>query len=123
MRVLVIDDSRAVRMVIGRIMRELGFEVHEAGNGREGLEQLGRMERPDVILVDWNMPEVNGLEFIAAVRRNAAYEATPIIMVTTETEMNQVVRALETGASEYIMKPFTKDIILDKLAMLSVVPA
>jgi two-component system, chemotaxis family, chemotaxis protein CheY len=123
MRVLVIDDSRAVRMVIGRIMRELAFEVHEAGNGREGLEQLGRMERPDVILVDWNMPEVNGLEFIAAVRRNPAYEATPIIMVTTETEMNQVVRALETGASEYIMKPFTKDIILDKLAMLSVVPA
>jgi two-component system chemotaxis response regulator CheY len=123
MRVLVIDDSRAVRMVIGRIMRELGFEVFEAGNGREGLEQLGRMERPEVILVDWNMPEVNGLEFIAAVRRNPAYEATPIIMVTTETEMNQVVRALETGASEYIMKPFTKDIIHDKLAMLSVVPA
>jgi two-component system chemotaxis response regulator CheY len=123
MRVLVIDDSRAVRMVIGRIMRELGFEVHEAGNGREGLEQLGRMERPDVILVDWNMPEVNGLEFIAAVRRNPAYEATPIIMVTTETEMNQVVRALESGASEYIMKPFTRDVILDKLAMLSVVPA
>jgi two-component system chemotaxis response regulator CheY len=123
MRALVIDDSRAVRMVIGRLMREIGFEVHEAADGREGLERLGRIERPDVILVDWNMPNLNGIDFVAAVRRDRAYDPTPIIMVTTETETSQVMRALETGANEYVMKPFTRDIILEKLALLAVVPA
>jgi two-component system chemotaxis response regulator CheY len=121
-RALVIDDSRAIRMVIGRIMSEIGFEVHDAANGREGLERLGQIAKPDVILVDWNMPEVNGFEFIQAVRRNPDYDTTPVVMVTTETEMAQMARALEAGANEYIMKPFTKDVILDKLSLLAVTP-
>ncbi len=78
--------------------------------------------QPDVILVDWNMPEMNGLELIRAVRQNAELRRIPIVMVTTETEYSQVVKALAAGASEYVMKPFTKDIIMDKLDMLGVAP-
>ena len=77
---------------------------------------------PDVILVDWNMPEMNGLEMIRAVRVEPELRRIPIVMVTTETEYDQVVKALAAGASEYVMKPFTKDIIMDKLDMLGVAP-
>ena len=109
MRALVIDDSRTVRAIIGKILREA-----RAGGGR-GRRTAARgwsssAERPDVelVLVDWNMPEMNGLEFIQAVRADRAYDAVRIMMVTTETEQEQVMRALEAGANEYVMKPFTQ---------------
>ena len=121
MRALVIDDSRAVRMHHrSRSSRELGMEVVEAGNGLEGLEQLQRIPDVDLVLVDWNMPEMNGLEFIRAVRGQRAYDAVRILMVTTETESEQVIRALDAGANEYLMKPFTKDVLVAKLSLLDV---
>ncbi|MFN8545614.1 MAG: response regulator [Candidatus Binatia bacterium] len=120
MRALVVDDSRAIRVVIGRLLREVGFEVVEAGNGREGLERL-KEGRPDVILVDWNMPEMNGFEFVVAVRAQSAWDDVPLMMVTTETETEQMARALEAGANEYVMKPFSRDALLEKLAVLGVV--
>jgi two-component system chemotaxis response regulator CheY len=120
MRALVIDDSRAMRTIIGNILRDVGMEVVEAGNGREGLERL-RLD-PDValVLVDWNMPEMNGLDFIQAVRAQRSYDALRILMVTTETESAQVARALDAGANEYLMKPFTREILLAKLSLLDV---
>jgi two-component system, chemotaxis family, chemotaxis protein CheY len=121
MRALVVDDSRAVRMMLKRMLGELGFdEFAEAGHGGEALERLDEIETPDVMLVDWNMPEMNGLELIRAVRTNPARRDIPIVMVTTETEIEQVVRALAAGASEYVMKPFTKDVIQDKLDLLGI---
>ncbi len=121
MRALVVDDSRAVRMMLKRMLTELGFdELSEAGHGGEALERLDEIEAPDVMLVDWNMPEMNGLELIRAVRTNPARRDIPIVMVTTETEVEQVVRALAAGASEYVMKPFTKDVIQDKLDLLGI---
>lgn len=118
MRALVIDDSRAIRSIVGKTVRELGFEVLEAANGREGLDRLSAAGTVDLVLVDWNMPEMDGYQFLVAARANAAWRALPIIMVTTETEMSQMQRALEAGASEYVMKPFTRDILREKLQLV-----
>lgn len=120
MHVLVIDDSRTVRSIIGKILRDEGLAVVEAANGREGLEQLDRTPDVELILVDWNMPVMNGLDFIKAVRAQRAYDRVRIMMVTTETEQEQVLRALEAGANEYVMKPFGKEILVAKLSLLDV---
>lgn len=120
MLALTIDDSRAVRMLIGRILRELGFEVCEAANGLEGLSQL--QAHPDIrlVLVDWNMPVMDGLEFIQTVRRDRSWDSVQLVMVTTETESDQVERAISAGANEYVMKPFTPEVLIAKLTMLGV---
>ena len=115
MRALIIDDSKAMRSILGRMLRGLDFEVVEAANGREALEQLQGRGKFDIALVDWNMPEMNGFEFIRAVRAEQMYDGVLLMMVTTETEMGNVVRALAAGANEYVMKPFTQDVILEKL--------
>src|SRR5262249_39087341 len=94
MRALVIDDSRSGRSILGKILREMGMDVVEDGNGVEALEQLKRSPDVELILVDWNMPEMNGLEFIQVVRSRRGYDGVRILMVTTETESSQVVRAL-----------------------------
>jgi two-component system chemotaxis response regulator CheY len=120
MRALVIDDSRAVRRIIGRIMNELGYEVIEAGDGLEGLAMLEEHGVPDIVLVDWNMPEMNGLEFIKAARAIPAYYDMPIMMVTTETEMEKMAQAFVAGVNEYVMKPFDKGILLEKLQLLGI---
>jgi two-component system, chemotaxis family, chemotaxis protein CheY len=114
-RALIIDDSKAMRSILGRMLRGLDFEVVEAANGREALEQLQVRGKFDIALVDWNMPEMNGFEFIRAVRAKQMYDGVLLMMVTTETEMGNVVRALAAGANEYVMKPFTQDVILEKL--------
>jgi two-component system chemotaxis response regulator CheY len=118
MRALVIDDSRTVRAIIGKTLRELGMEVAEAGNGREGLDALRAPPGAELVLVDWNMPVMNGLEFITAVRADRAFDAVRIMMVTTETEQEQVLRALRAGANEYLMKPFTPEVLVAKLGLL-----
>jgi two-component system chemotaxis response regulator CheY len=118
MRVLVIDDSRTVRIIIRQALAEAGLDVIEAANGREGLDQLRAHEDVGLVLVDWNMPEMNGLEFVHAVRGQRSYDAVRIMMVTTETEQEQVVRALNAGANEYLMKPFTKEVLVAKLSLL-----
>jgi two-component system chemotaxis response regulator CheY len=121
MRVLVIDDSRTVRIIIGQILREIGMEVVEAKNGVEALEQIKRDPDVELMLVDWNMPEMNGLDFIRAVRSDHAFDAVRILMVTSESQGEQVIQALEAGANEYLMKPFNKDILVAKLNLLDVV--
>jgi two-component system chemotaxis response regulator CheY len=107
-----------MRAILRRILRELGYEVLQAGNGRQGLECLREFGAVDLALVDWNMPEMNGLDFLRAVRKERAYDAMRVMMVTTETEMEEVTEALGVGASEYVMKPFTKEVILEKLQIL-----
>ena len=120
MRALIVDDSRAMRLILTRILGELGFDTVDAQNGREALTRVAAAGRFDVALVDWNMPEMNGYDLLVALRADAAHRDLPVIMVTTETETTQVVRALEAGANEYIMKPFTKDIIRGKLDLLQI---
>jgi len=119
---LVVDDSRAIRTILSRMLRELGFEVIQASNGREALETVSRLDRPvGFALVDWNMPEMTGLELIRELRTAPRFDQTPLMMVTTETEIEQMARALEAGANEYVMKPFTREAIEDKLRLLGVI--
>jgi two-component system chemotaxis response regulator CheY len=118
MQALVIDDSRAVRMLVGNILRAQGFQVCDAGHGREGLEKLQQNPAIGLVLVDWNMPVMDGLEFIQAVRRERAWDAVQIVMVTTETEIEQVQRAMAAGANEYVMKPFTPEVLIAKISLL-----
>ncbi len=120
MRALVVDDSRAMRLILRRMLREVGFEVFEASNGREALEVLEEIGKTELMLVDWNMPEMNGYDFVRAVRSNHHSDGSFLMMVTTETEMEQVVKALEAGVDEYVMKPFTKEVILEKLDLLGI---
>lgn len=123
MRALVVDDSRAIRSIIGKTVRELGFEVLEAGHGVEALARLAEHGKVDLILVDWNMPEMNGFDFLVKARANLDWKDTVIMMVTTETEMAQMQRALEAGANEYVMKPFTKDVLREKLQLVGLATA
>jgi two-component system chemotaxis response regulator CheY len=117
---LVIDDSRAMRSVLGRIVRDLGFEVVEATNGCDALDQLRAGLRPRLVLVDWNMPQMGGLEFVQHVRSDPTHVDSTLMMVTTEIETTQVQRALEAGADEYLMKPFTREALVEKLELLGV---
>jgi len=121
-RALVVDDSRAIRSIIGKSVKELGFEVIEAGHGGEALERLRTHGVMDLALVDWNMPEMNGFEFVVAARANPAWKDMIILMVTTETEMSQMQLALEAGANEYVMKPFTRDVLREKLQLVGLAP-
>ena len=118
-KAMIIDDSRAMRRILGETVRELGFEVSEASNGRDALAKLDNMGPPvRLMLVDWNMPEMNGLEFVTQLRQDERFQGSLIVMVTTERAIDQMLNALEAGANEYVMKPFTKEVIQDKLRLL-----
>jgi two-component system chemotaxis response regulator CheY len=122
-KALVVDDSRAVRMILSRTLKELGYEVREAANGREALEVI-EVEKSAVklVLADWNMPEINGLDLLKRLRQDPELASLVVVMVTTETELDQMAAALEAGANEYVMKPFTKDILLEKLQLVGLHP-
>ncbi|MBK7400455.1 MAG: response regulator [Myxococcales bacterium] len=118
MKALVVDDSRAVRTILTRMLEAAGFEVAQAEHGRHALEVLARVGPPAIALLDWNMPEMNGYELLCAIRANGEYADTRVMMVTTENEMEQIGRALEAGADEYLMKPFDQEAMRDKLVLL-----
>ena len=120
---LIIDDSRAVRTILKRILTGVGFRTSEASNGLEGLAVLSEHDDISIALVDWNMPQMNGHEFVRAVRANPANDDLWLMMVTTETEMARVVKAMAAGANEYVMKPFTEDVIVEKLKLLGLLAA
>ncbi|MGO9271397.1 MAG: response regulator [Terriglobia bacterium] len=118
MRALVIDDSRTTRKILMRMLNNLGYDAVEAVNGRDGLDRLREMGASDLVLVDWNMPELDGFDFVRAVRAESEYDSVPLVMVTTHNDMESVARALEAGATEYIMKPFTEEVIREKLELI-----
>jgi two-component system, chemotaxis family, chemotaxis protein CheY len=121
MRAIVIDDSRATRAILRRMLVGLGFEVAEAADGRQGLEVLDASDvAPDVVLVDWNMPVMDGLEFVRSVRADPDQARLTLLMVTTEGDPEHMLRALEAGVDEYVMKPFTESVIREKLQLLGV---
>ncbi len=119
MRALVLDDSRAVRKILRGFLESAGYTVFEAGDGQEAIDVLAKEGAVDLALVDWNMPVMNGLEFVQAVRASSKHDSMLLMMVTTETEIEKVSAALEAGANEYVMKPFTKEMILEKLQLLA----
>ncbi len=123
MRAMVIDDSRAMRMILKRIVTKINFEAIEAVDGQQAWDLLaGMTEVPELALIDWNMPNMNGLEFVTKVRAESRLREMTLVMVTTESEHSQIVRALAAGAHEYVLKPFTEDAMIEKLALLGLVP-
>lgn len=116
MRALIIDDSLAMRAILRRLLLELGFEVHDAADAKAADAVLAKIGKAEVALVDWNLPGESGLDFVK--RRRGA--GTRFLMVTTETEPARVAEALAAGADEYLMKPFTKEALVEKLALLGI---
>ena len=122
MRALVIDDSRAMRRIVARILADLGYDIVEAADGQQALDVLASGPLPELACVDWNMPVMDGLTFVSKVRANREWRDLTLMMVTTESEQSQIVRALAAGAHEYLIKPFTADALRDKLLLLGLVP-
>lgn len=120
MRTLIVDDSKTARAAVRVVLQGLGWDTHEAENGREGLARLAAVTGIELALVDWHMPAMDGLALVRAVRENTAYDEVLLLMVTTESDLDRVGEALDAGANEYLMKPFTKDALLAKLALLGV---
>ncbi len=118
MRAMVVDDSKAMRKILARILVEVGFDVVEAGDGVEALDVLRSDSDIALALVDINMPRMNGIELVRAVRDNLIWEELRLLMVTSETEATSVSAALEAGADEYATKPFDSMVILEKLRMM-----
>jgi two-component system, chemotaxis family, chemotaxis protein CheY len=119
-KALVVDDSLVIRSTLRKILSQLGMDVVLAENGSVALMKLKESTGICVALVDWNMPVMNGIEFIEKVRTDSEYQSLKIMMVTTETEPRQIMRALKLGADEYVMKPFTVEIIEEKLKLLGI---
>ena len=116
---LVVDDSRVVRKVARRILEDLGVEVAEAGDGAEALEWI-RTAMPDFILLDWNMPVMDGMAFLKALRAEPGGTEPRVIFCSVENDLDRIREALDEGASEYIMKPFDGDIVASKLSLAGV---
>jgi two-component system chemotaxis response regulator CheY len=122
MRALIVDDSRFVRGYLRGLLEEKGIECEEAGDGQAGMDQLSAGAPFDLALVDWNMPVMNGLEMLQKMRAEG-YCDVKVMMVTTEAENDFILRALDAGADEYLMKPFDDEALTEKLAMLGLVEA
>jgi two-component system chemotaxis response regulator CheY len=116
-RCLVVDDSRVIRRVALKIIQDLGFDVDEAENGRKALAALA-IRMPDLVLVDWDMPVMDGLTFTQELRKLPGGNKIAVVFCTTENDPPHIRRALEAGADEYIMKPFDGEIVRSKLVLL-----
>jgi len=122
-KALVVDDSRAIRTMLSRILVRYGFEVAQAGDGSEALVVLEQHHGDfDLLCVDYNMPVMNGLELLSEMREQPRFDVIPNVMATTETQIDFITSALALGANEYVMKPFTDVMVLEKLQTLGLVP-
>ena len=117
---LVVDDSGVTRKIARRILEEMNFQIAEAEDGEKALEACQR-ELPDAILLDWNMPVMDGLEFLGHLRRMPGGDQPKVVFCTTENDVAHIARALHAGANEYIMKPFDKDIVAAKFQEVGLV--
>lgn len=122
MRALIVDDSRFIRNHLRGLLTPLGMECQEAENGADGLDVLRASAPFDVTLLDWNMPVMDGLEMLCQMRAEG-FTSVKVLMVTTESEHTNILRALEAGADEYLMKPFEAEALSGKLAMMGLVGA
>lgn len=119
MRALIVDDSRFLRGFLRGILEEKGIECEEAGDGQAGLDRLHAGSSFDLAFVDWNMPVMNGLEMLKSMRAENFVDVK-VMMVTNEGDNKNILRALTAGADEYLMKPFDKEALYEKLALLGV---
>lgn len=122
MNALIVDDSDAVRGMLVEHLSRLGFAVEQAANGMEALALAARIQTLAIVLLDWDMPGMDGLEVLRRLRAEASTRELPVVMLTTEHELPFVESALNAGASEYLMKPFDAQTVLEKLLLLGVDP-
>ncbi len=117
MKILIVDDSSTMRRIIGNVVMQLGFNKENYDEAEDGLKawNLLKENNYDVILTDWNMPNMNGLELVKKVRMEGTHIKTPIIMITTEGGKNEVIEALKSGVNNYIVKPFPAETLKEKL--------
>ncbi len=111
---LIVDDSRVVRKVARRILEELGFTCDEAEDGQQATD-FCLDKKPDLVMLDWNMPVMNGIDFLIKLRAMDGGDTPCVIFCTTENDMNHIMQGMQAGANEYIMKPFDKEIVQNKL--------
>lgn len=121
MKALVIDDLRVMRRIVSNILVEAGFETIEAENGQMALDQLEANDDVALCCIDWSMPVMTGFEFVVETRKRPEWRNVTLMMVTTEGEQDQIVRALAAGAHEYVIKTFTPEVIVGKLQFLGLV--
>ena len=117
--VLVVDDSAAIRKILQRVLRQTGMSIrsiHEAGDGQEALDQLKGQSGIQLVLTDINMPKMDGLQLLAAIKASPEWQRIPVVMITTEGGETKVAEAVRLGAAGYVRKPFTADQIKEKLA-------
>jgi two-component system chemotaxis response regulator CheY len=114
---LIVDDSRVVRKVARRILEDLHFAIEEAADGKLALDACLK-SMPDVVLLDWNMPVMNGIDFLRQLRRAPGGESPVVVFCTTENDLQHIQEAIGAGANEYIMKPFDSDILAAKFAQV-----
>ena len=118
MRALMVDDSAPARRHAGRMLAELGFEVFEAAHGLEAYEVLKKLGPVEVVVLDWNMPYADGIWFLRNLRQTPGLDEVLVVMATGNTDMKSVQQAMSEGASEYVMKPFTREDLKSKLQIL-----
>ena len=115
MKILVVDDSPTMRRIVVNSLKRIGHkDICEGGHGLEGIEQL-KLGGVEFIITDWNMPEMNGLDFVKAVRADANWDTIPILMVTTRSVQGDVIEAMKAGVNSYIVKPFTPVVLKEKI--------
>jgi two-component system, chemotaxis family, chemotaxis protein CheY len=120
MRALIVDDSASMRMLLNKLLKDLGIESSQANDGQQALDVLLQGEKFDFALVDWQMPVMDGIEFVKSVRGCDKYNLMKLLMVTSVNQIESIVEALEAGADEYIMKPFTKEALAEKLVLIGI---
>ena len=118
MRALAVDDSHLIRRVVSQFLTDLGFEVHTATHGEEALGWLLKNGAPDLITLDWNMPGMDGFEFLTRMRKLDRFLGVKVIMLTARNDLEAVQKAVSAGADEYMMKPFTPEILEEKIRFL-----
>ncbi len=117
---LIVDDSKVIRMVARKILKELDFATLEAADGQEALDECGK-EIPDAVLLDWNMPVMSGIEFLRELRKMPGGDKPVVVFCTTENDIQHIQEAIEAGANEYIMKPFDSEIIQAKFSQVGLI--
>lgn len=119
--VLVVDDAKVIRLLLEDILKDLGFDVRLSCNGSEALDALRQSPEISLALVNWNMPKMNGLDLVTAMRADLRYSSITILMVTSEADVDHITAALAAGADDYVMKPFTGQVIEEKLLLLGLI--
>ncbi|MEN0064297.1 MAG: response regulator [Myxococcota bacterium] len=120
-RALIVDDSRAMRALLRRGLEMVGYDVIDADNGRDALSRLAQTRVPELVLVDWMMPEMDGLELIETLREDPVYDEMKVVMVSSESSPHRIAQALQAGANDYIMKPFSSAALAERLEGLGLV--